>query len=148
MAVVLDRLRVIHEDLLPDGFPLTIGPPVGDIPSRYCAVGYGGDDRAAIVGQGEPATYGNGMTSETFGVWSTLSAATGDNDATGQMLAVDGLFQPIVSEIRRDPSLRGLIARPGLAETGPYEWTVEPETTGTVVTVFYQVVVRGVILNG
>lgn len=148
VALVMQRLQVIHQTELPDGFPVTLGPPVGDIPSQYAAVGYGGDDRAGIVGQGEPAQWGNGMTSETFGIWCTLSAATGDNNPVAQMDTVDALFQPIARSIRNDPRMGGVVVAPGIAELGPYEWSVEPETTGTVVTVFYQVVVRGVILSG
>lgn len=143
VAQVVIALQAKLTAQLPVGFPVSIGaPPGGDIPNRYAAVAYGGDDRAGIVGQGEPGGAGNPTerSAETFGVWCTISAASGDVDGAGILATVDGLFQPVATSLRVDRQLGGLIVPPGLAEMGPYEWTVDDG--GQIATVFFQVVCR------
>lgn len=116
-----------------------VGPPAGDLPDAYLAIAYGGDDRPGIIGYGKPYEGGNytDARAEEFGVWCTVSTATGDQSGQSRMDATAVIFTKAIDAIQGDRSLGGVVPAPGFADLDGFEWTVEEE--GTVATVFFQI---------
>ena len=135
---VVVALQDIVTAALPAGFAVSVGqPPGGDVPAQYAAVAYGGDDRAGIVGAGNPGRYGNEESAEAFNVWCTISTASGDQLGAAQLGITNGLYIPVAAAIRANRQLNGAVPPPGLASLGTYEWTVDDG--GQIATVFFQV---------
>lgn len=136
VAVVVPRLVELFTAALPTNFAVSTGPPPGgDVPAEYLAVAYGGDGRPAV--SGGRAVVGHGATPETFGVWCSLSVASGDQDGAATMERADALFQVLLAVLATNRSLGGLITPPGYADLGQFEWVIEEG--GDVCTVFFTV---------
>lgn len=118
---------------------VSVGPPVGDLPDRYLAIAYGGDDRPGIIGVGKPVPGMNytDARGEEFVIWCTASTATGDQDGMKRMDATAAVLGVATNAVLLDPHLGTAVRAPGTADIGEIEWTVEDE--GSVATVFFQV---------
>lgn len=120
--------------------PLSVGvPPGGDVPDRYLAVAYGGDDRPGIVGRAVQPTMGNPgqQAAEEFSVWCTLTASSGDQDAAALMGQVAAWFALLGAALRANRQLSGAVIQPGYADLANYEWQLEQG--GQITTVFFVV---------
>jgi hypothetical protein len=129
---------------VPAGVPVSIGPPTGhDIPTEYIAVAYGGDDRPGVQGSARSSDLANPgeSGSELFGVWCTISTASGDerSDITGARASE--IYGLIVSALRQpeNRTLNGVLVGGGYADVGTYEWLFE--NGGQIATVFFQVMI-------
>lgn len=114
------------------------GPTGGDVPAKYAAVGYAGDDRAGVNGTRDRNPTGVGYR-EQFSIWCAASTASGDQNAARQMQDTDAIFQTMSAALAADRNLGGLLAPPGHADLGSFEWTIEQG--GEIATVFFEVVV-------
>lgn len=118
---------------------VSVGPPVGDLPDKYLAVAYGGDDRPGVVGFGKPNIMANpkDARAEEFTLWCTASTASGDQSGQSRMDSTAALFALAADALGADGHLGGAVVAPGIAQLDTYEWVVEDE--GTIATVFFAV---------
>jgi len=135
-------LKHIFAKSLPQNFPLFVGPPPGgDVPSEYAAVAYGGDDRPDILSTPTVPDWGNRTEQhkEEISIWNCVSTASGDQDGYKQMKATADYLQTIGTELKKDPTLGGVIDAGGYASLGAHEWMLD--NGGQIATVFFLVVI-------
>lgn len=118
---------------------VSVGPPTGDVPDKYLAIAYGGDDRPGIVGNGLPVPGMNPSDArgEEYTVWCTVSTATGDQDGLKRMDATYAVYDAAMNALLNDPHLGGAVLAPGWVEAGELEWVIEDD--GGIATVFFGV---------
>lgn len=140
--IVAPAVHAMFRDALPAGTSLYLGPPKGDLPDRYVAVMYAGDDRPGVQGFGRPNQMANytDADAEEFLLWCTISAATGDQDAIATMALTNELFALCVAALKADRHCRETVVAPGFAALDNYEWQAERD--GDIVTVFFAIKVR------
>lgn len=119
--------------------PVTVylGQPTGgDIPARYVAVAYAGEEDRGVSGARIRQTHSEHWAEE-FDVWCSVSTAAGDENGPQQLADTDALYSVVAAAFEADRTIGGLLVGNGRAELGAYEWTVEQG--GAVATVFFTV---------
>lgn len=140
---VLPALAALFRSTVDASVAVSLGPPPGaDIPAKYVAVGYGGDDRAGVTGTGvDDAGYNTGeFFAENIEVWCTVSTASGDQSGEAQLAVTQGIFDQLQAAIDADPKLDGLLVNESRMTAGGFEWTIDDG--GAVCTVFFIVLVE------
>jgi hypothetical protein len=120
-----------------------IGPPGGaNVPDKYVAVGYGGDDRAGVTGTGvEVPGYNTGeFWAENIEIWCTVSTASGDQDGAAQLAETQAIFDLVQDAVDADPKLGGLLVNESRMTAGGFEWTIDDG--GAVCTVFFVLLIE------
>lgn len=131
----LARMYQVAAGALPAMAVYLGGPTGADVPDRYAAVGYAGDDRAGVSGARVRNPHSEHWAEE-FVVWCAVSTASGDQDPGVQLAQTESLYQTMVAALAADRTLGGLLLGGGYVEPGGYEWTVEGG--GEVATVFFE----------
>lgn len=140
---VIPALAAYMDAVLGSDVAVSIGPPPGgDIPAKYVAVAYGGDDRAAVTGVGvDVGGYNPGeFFAENFEVWCTVSTASGDQNGAAQLAVTQGIFDQIQDAIDANPKLGGILVNESILSLGGFEWSIEDG--GAVCTVFFTLLVQ------
>lgn len=137
------RIKAIVDSIVPaldEHWPTYVGSPASgqDIPPRYIAVGYGGEDRPGITGVANRADSRNQLTTgHRWVVWCTASCSSGDVDPLARLNEVEDVFDAFEDALEADRTLGGLLQAGGLASMSAYEATMEND--GQVATVFWTV---------
>jgi hypothetical protein len=153
VSLSVERIKLMVDavaaELLSNGeprWPTYVGNPgaSGDLPDRYIAVGYGGDDRPGIVGQAEMGlSRQNGTSGHRWQVWCTASCASGDLNTQARLDEVENVMDEFEErlEVNRGLALADgtdpMLVAGGMASVAAHEWTIEDD--GTVATVFWTV---------
>lgn len=141
VPAVVDYLLATFRANVPPRVRVYDGPPtVDDVPSDFVAVAYAEDEEtSAVDGESVLSNFGNGIYAESFSVRCQISSFTGDAALKPRRDRVSMLYQTLVGLIRADPSLGGIVKRPGQAEVTGFAWRQDPNEDGTDVTAVFDV---------
>lgn len=142
-----------------DGSPAYVavidGPPVGDLPDNYVAVGYSGafagtgftgTTALAVAGRWGQSDVGNRIPFEDSEVQCECSTWSGDSDAgsmSRQRLRTRGVLNAMAAALAYDPTLGGLVKPPGYAALSSFRWLFDQSREGAAVTVQFSVGIVG-----
>lgn len=141
VPAVVDYLLTTFRANVPARVKVYDGPPtVDDVPADFVCVAYSEDEEAsAVEGESVLSNFGNGVYAETFNVRCQISSFTGDANLKPRRDRVATLYATLVGLVRADPSLGGIVKRPGQAEVTGFAWRQDPNEDGTDVTAVFDV---------
>lgn len=141
VPAVIDYLVATFRANVPPRVQVFDGPPVGDaMPPEFVAVAYAEDEESSAVdGESVLSNFGNNVYAETFSVRCQISSFTGDAELKPRRNRVSAIYATLVGLIRADPSLGGIVRRPGMAEVSGFAWRQDPNQDGTDVTAVFDV---------
>jgi hypothetical protein len=132
------------------------GPPVGDLPANYVAVGYSGafatqaftgSSGLAVESALNLSTIGNRTFYEDLRINCECSTYSGDADPSSmsrQRARTGAVFSAMVGAIQADATLGGLVAPgPAYAAVTTFRWLQDQTASGAVVTIQFVVAVIG-----
>lgn len=141
VPAVVDYLVTMFRTNVPARVKVFDGPPtVDDVPSDFVAVAYAEDEESSAVdGESVLSNFGNNVYAESFSVRCQISSFTGDAPLKPRRDRVSTLYTLLVGLVRADPSLGGIVRRPGMAEVAGFAWRQDPHEDGTDVTAVFDV---------
>jgi hypothetical protein len=142
-----------------DGSPALLavidGPPVGDTPDNYVAVGYSGafagqaftgTTGLAVEGTWGQSAVGNRIPFEVPEIQCECSTWSGDADPAAmsrQRRRTGIVLSALLAAIAADPSLGGVVTGPAYAAPAKFRWLLDQPREGVSCTVQFSVGVVG-----